>query len=719
MSIDYLPTIIPYRASIPHSVSVKENESLHIKCVIDFTEKSASEDQFLYLGTMLGDVSIYLNGEMLSRTVGRSNNVRVWIPPKHRRESQLLLIGEGSEKYKRPGPASIVPVFLSRGGNHLNEIIGKFNKTQFLGKFQNIGILFGLLIMLLPIWLTGKKYADITWLILSISLMIFYNFLIFLMYAYDIVVPNPYWQFVMMTFKFCFFNSFVMFYRVSTSTFSTIFKSLIYLSCTLIIFSPDLWAFFNTSASSVARAVSLIFLYPLALGIQSLGHTTGGRRFRVILASLLLSCLCCSYISDIFLVQLKSVSYSREVTFISLIFFGLVLVYQGIASQKELDEKKTSYNNEKARNTAMESAAAMVAHDVRKPFKLFSEFEKRIERAESSKEVIEIIGVFTKSFQKSRSGIDSTLTQILEYQRVAQLDKTENDIYDLINDTFCAVFSIKSSVSLTLTTDFKHFSNVSVDKEKMKRVLVNIVGNAQEAMKSIGEIVVRSIEKEGKIYLSIFNTDSYLSPSECDAVFESYYTKGKVEGTGLGLAISKQFVEAHGGNIWATSSKENGTVFHIELPAGNGKATRIENIIELSTAYEIKTTSYISENIKKVILIEDCLFTRENWRSFYNGVIEVYESPTEFFSKNSLENQDLYDDTIFIVDFYFEAREEMKGDEFATIVKAKGECTIFLCSEIEFPGGEIPSVFSGRLAKTPLTKSQLTDFIREVGNSAA
>jgi PAS domain S-box-containing protein len=115
---------------------------------------------------------------------------------------------------------------------------------------------------------------------------------------------------------------------------------------------------------------------------------------------------------------------------------------------------------------------------------------------------------------------------------------------------------------------------VEVDAEQLKRVLLNVINNALEAMGDAGGELRLSTAREGK-GVAIRVDDDGPGVEDVERIFEPHYTT-KVKGLGLGLAIARQIVEEHGGTIRAESAPGRGTSVCIHLPAappaGDGRA---------------------------------------------------------------------------------------------------------------------------------------------------
>jgi nitrogen fixation/metabolism regulation signal transduction histidine kinase len=108
---------------------------------------------------------------------------------------------------------------------------------------------------------------------------------------------------------------------------------------------------------------------------------------------------------------------------------------------------------------------------------------------------------------------------------------------------------------------------VSVDPEQMRRVILNLVDNAVEAMNRTGIICLSTEHDKGNNLLRIVVADDGpgIPPAEREKLFLPYYST-KQRGSGLGLAIVRRIVAEHGGAIDVADNVPRGTRFVIELP---------------------------------------------------------------------------------------------------------------------------------------------------------
>jgi len=115
-----------------------------------------------------------------------------------------------------------------------------------------------------------------------------------------------------------------------------------------------------------------------------------------------------------------------------------------------------------------------------------------------------------------------------------------------------------------------------LDTNQIQQVLLNIIINAEQAMRgdgAEGRLTITTAAQHGAIVASFTDSGPGMSSETLRRIFDPFFTtKDAGEGTGLGLTISYGIIEDHGGRIWAESQPGSGTTFFIELPVVTGAA---------------------------------------------------------------------------------------------------------------------------------------------------
>ena len=113
---------------------------------------------------------------------------------------------------------------------------------------------------------------------------------------------------------------------------------------------------------------------------------------------------------------------------------------------------------------------------------------------------------------------------------------------------------------------------LDLDREQMKRVMINLLDNAVDALDGNGEIRVSiSFDEILKIArIEVSDNGPGIPAKDKIGMFEPYYST-KDKGTGLGLAIVSNIIADHQGFIRVRDNQPKGTTIVIELPGGSRK----------------------------------------------------------------------------------------------------------------------------------------------------
>ena len=109
----------------------------------------------------------------------------------------------------------------------------------------------------------------------------------------------------------------------------------------------------------------------------------------------------------------------------------------------------------------------------------------------------------------------------------------------------------------------------SVDRDLLRRVIANLVGNAFKFAPSLGHVTVRFSEADGVIRVEVIDDGRGIAAADHARIFQKFGqvdTDRKKSGSGLGLTFAKMAVEAHGGAIGVISAPGEGSTFWFTLP---------------------------------------------------------------------------------------------------------------------------------------------------------
>lgn len=152
------------------------------------------------------------------------------------------------------------------------------------------------------------------------------------------------------------------------------------------------------------------------------------------------------------------------------------------------------------------------------------------------------------------------------------LDRAKSSLADLISDTLesFSELAARQQVKLEGSVD-ANIDPVTMDTQRIGRVLNNLIGNAIRHTPSEGEVRVHAQRKGLGVEVTVSDTGEGIRKEDLPHIFESFYRGEKSRsrttgGAGLGLAISQGIVQAHGGELKVESEAGQGSRFTFNLP---------------------------------------------------------------------------------------------------------------------------------------------------------
>jgi signal transduction histidine kinase len=156
--------------------------------------------------------------------------------------------------------------------------------------------------------------------------------------------------------------------------------------------------------------------------------------------------------------------------------------------------------------------------------------------------------------------------------------ETKIDANDLIRETLALMQGELEATRVTLQLDLAAgLPRVPAHRAQMQQVILNLVNNAVDAMRGIGDrdAVLRMTSRRSDsngIELVVSDTGSRVDPSCIDRIFDAFYST-KANGMGMGLAICRTIVEAHGGTLSVSAQVPYGSAFRFNLPGTGTEAS--------------------------------------------------------------------------------------------------------------------------------------------------
>lgn len=212
-----------------------------------------------------------------------------------------------------------------------------------------------------------------------------------------------------------------------------------------------------------------------------------------------------------------------------------------------------------------------ISHELRTPLTLIADpVEMLLEDSGIKGKSRELL----KMVKRNAVALQQLVSSILDFRKI------QNGKMELILYRFDLVKALKMWVGdFQLTAERKQIKlhldisdsvgsqEVVADKEKIARVVFNLLSNALKYTPAGGDIFVSLKDEDGKFRLDVRDTGKGISQEEAGKIFERFFqAKGAASGTGIGLALVKSFVELHHGEAHVESELGKGSDFFVVIP---------------------------------------------------------------------------------------------------------------------------------------------------------
>jgi len=223
--------------------------------------------------------------------------------------------------------------------------------------------------------------------------------------------------------------------------------------------------------------------------------------------------------------------------------------------------------------SAWREVARRLAHEIKNPLTPIQLSAERIGRNVSrlpaaSPRVRSIIEECVQSIVEEVSSLKNLVDEFVRFSRLPAVSRVPNSMKDLVDRTMALYDGRLDSVTVVVDVP-PELPQILMDPLQMKRVLVNLLDNALEALagEQTQELTIRCelVRDETMARLTIADSGRGIAVDDRERLFTPYFSTRK-NGTGLGLAISSRVVTDHGGYIAVEANTPKGTRFLIELP---------------------------------------------------------------------------------------------------------------------------------------------------------
>lgn len=222
------------------------------------------------------------------------------------------------------------------------------------------------------------------------------------------------------------------------------------------------------------------------------------------------------------------------------------------------------------RMAAWKEVAQRVAHEIKNPLtpiQLNAErIIKNLKKAEPGGN--DVIDQGARVIIQEAQAIKSLVDEFSDFARLPKINLQPASVHDIIGQVVTMFRGIFADVQFDLALSPDVPASLQLDPEQMKRVFINLIDNAIDAMNKKGKIFIHTFydREANQVRIEVSDTGPGILIDDKDKLFLPHFSTKK-KGTGLGLAIVSQIIKEHNGAVQVHNNRPGGAKFTLQLPA--------------------------------------------------------------------------------------------------------------------------------------------------------
>jgi two-component system nitrogen regulation sensor histidine kinase NtrY len=217
---------------------------------------------------------------------------------------------------------------------------------------------------------------------------------------------------------------------------------------------------------------------------------------------------------------------------------------------------------------AWREVARRLAHEIKNPLTPIQLSAERLRRhfSQAPAGTRDLVDECTTTIVGEVESLKGLVDEFSQFARMPAPRAVPTDLHCVLDDALSLYRGLLAEIEIR-THFAEALPKVSIDPEQIRRVILNLVDNAIEAMDRRGaiDIETRHDVNNNLVRVVVADNGPGIPVAEREKLFLPYYST-KQRGSGLGLAIVRRIVAEHGGSIDVTDNQPRGTRFAIELP---------------------------------------------------------------------------------------------------------------------------------------------------------
>jgi signal transduction histidine kinase len=215
------------------------------------------------------------------------------------------------------------------------------------------------------------------------------------------------------------------------------------------------------------------------------------------------------------------------------------------------------------RLAAIGELASSIGHELRNPLAVVSNALYLL-RGDLGPNPSEAASRHFATAEREVSAATVIVSDLLEFTRQRQPVVVEVDLAALIAEVLTV---LPPPAAVTVERDVPDGLRLMADRDMLRQVLLNLVGNAYQALVEGGTVTVGANEEQGSVRIWVSDNGPGVATDMQEKIFQPFVTT-KARGVGLGLAVTRRIVAAHSGTLELDPAASAGARFVVTLPAG-------------------------------------------------------------------------------------------------------------------------------------------------------
>ena len=210
-------------------------------------------------------------------------------------------------------------------------------------------------------------------------------------------------------------------------------------------------------------------------------------------------------------------------------------------------------------------------HQTRETKLLFDDIEK-IKSEEDIEYILKDVDSLISETQTGTVRIKNIISNLRSFAHFDTAAKEKVNINKVLETTLKIAHN-ELKYKCSIQKEFDKIPHITCNPGELTQVFLNLLVNASQAIKSNGNVTIKTETKNNNIIITITDTGIGISEENLNKIFDPFFTTKEVgKGTGLGLSVSHGIIEKHNGTINVSSKQEEGTSFTISLPLDTNRS---------------------------------------------------------------------------------------------------------------------------------------------------